>query len=109
MPKKNVSCQELHLLVSVLLRRRAGQSGGRKKSPREQTDSGGLFYNWSVQIEPSRCHHQLKGPPELVAGIAGVSFLLFDCLVCERAISVKVDFEGEVDAELIIPPDLMCA
>ena len=45
----------------------------------------------------------------VVNGIAGVSFLLFECLVCGRAISLKLDSEGEVDAEFIIPPNLMCA
>jgi hypothetical protein len=57
----------------------------------------------------SQCRHQLKGPPGVVNGIAGVSFLLFECLVCGRAISLKLDSEGEVDAEFIIPPNLMCA
>jgi hypothetical protein len=67
-----------------------------------------VIYNGNVQTDLIYCRHNLKRPPELVAGIAGVSFLLFECFVCGRAISLKLDSEGEVDAEFIIPPDLIC-
>jgi hypothetical protein len=55
------------------------------------------------------CKHQLKRPPDLVTDGAGDSLLLFECLVCGCGIALKLDSQGVVDAEVILPPTQKCA
>jgi hypothetical protein len=62
-----------------------------------------------MQSDLQPCRHQLKRPPDLVKDVDGVSFLLFECLVCGCGVSLRFDSEGEIDGEFIIPPALKCA
>ena len=49
------------------------------------------------------CQHQLSRPPELVTDVEGVSYLLFECLLCGSEIGLKLSPDGDVEDEFIIP------
>jgi len=61
-----------------------------------------------MQSDLQPCRHQLKRPPDLVKDVDGVPFLLFECLVCGCGVSLRLDSEGEIDGEFIVPPDRKC-
>ena len=63
----------------------------------------------SMDYDARSCVHQLSRPPELVTNSEGTSFLLFDCLLCGCAISLRLNAEGVVDGEFVVPPALKCA
>jgi hypothetical protein len=48
-------------------------------------------------------------PPEVVTDAVGTSFLLFECILCGCDITLRLDSEGEVDGEFVIPPERKCA
>jgi hypothetical protein len=50
------------------------------------------------------CRHQLTRPPDLV-DVDGVSYLLFECILCGCEISLRLDVEGEIDGEFIVTPE----
>ncbi len=58
-----------------------------------------------MEFDVQPCRHQLKRPPDLVKDADGVSFLLFECLRCGCRVSLRLDSEGEIDGEFIIPPE----
>jgi hypothetical protein len=55
------------------------------------------------------CHHQLSRPPELITDIEGTSYLLFECVLCGCGISLRLNAEGEIDGEIVIPAARKCA
>ena len=50
------------------------------------------------------CHHQLDRPPELIADVEGGSYLLFECVLCGCGIALRLNAEGEINGEFVIPP-----
>jgi hypothetical protein len=58
----------------------------------------------AMQSDPEPCHHQLERPPDLVTDVGGISYLLFECILCGCGISLRLDADGQIDAEFIIPP-----
>jgi len=62
-----------------------------------------------MQFDLKPCRHQLKRPPDLVKDGEGVSYLLFECILCGCGISLKLDSEGDIVGEFIIPPERKCA
>jgi hypothetical protein len=62
-----------------------------------------------MQFALQPCRHQLHRPPDLVTDVGGFSYLLFECLLCGFGISLRLDSEGEIDGEFIIPPAEKCA
>ena len=63
----------------------------------------------TMQSDLQRCRHQLKRPPDLVTDGEDISYLLFECILCGCGISLRLDAQGEIDGEFIIPPDRKCA
>jgi len=61
------------------------------------------------QADRQPCRHQLKRPPDLVTDAEGVSYLLFECLLCGCGIGLRLDSRGEIDGEFIIPSQRKCA
>ncbi len=55
------------------------------------------------------CHHQLKRPPDLVTDSEGVSYVLFECFLCGCGISIRLNTEGEIEGEFVIPAAGKCA
>jgi hypothetical protein len=55
------------------------------------------------------CRHQLKRPPDLVTDSEGISYLLFECVLCGCGIGLRLDSEGEIDGEFLVPPERKCA
>lgn len=45
------------------------------------------------------CQHQLARPPDLVTDSDGVSYLLFECVLCGCQVILRLDSEGEIDGE----------
>jgi len=62
-----------------------------------------------MQSDLQSCQHQLKRPPDLVTDDEGISFLLFECILCGCGISLRLDARGEIDGEFIIPSARKCA
>ncbi len=58
-----------------------------------------------MQFDLQPCRHQLTRPPDLVTGADGVSYLLFECMLCGCETSLRLDSEGEVDGEFIPQPE----
>ena len=54
-------------------------------------------------IAAKACQHQLSRLPELVTDAEGVSYLLFECLLCGCEIGLKLGPDGDVEDEFIIP------
>jgi len=52
---------------------------------------------------------RLKRPPDLVTDDAGVSYLLFKCLLCGCEIGLRLNSEGEIEGEFIVPSVRRCA
>jgi hypothetical protein len=50
------------------------------------------------------CRHQLDRPPALASGVEGVSCLVFECVLCVCEVSLRLNSEGEIDGEFIVPP-----
>jgi len=50
------------------------------------------------------CQHQLRHPPDRMADSEGVSYLVFDCILCGCEISLRLRSEDEADLEIVIPP-----
>lgn len=57
-----------------------------------------------MDADPKPCHHQLKRPPELVTDVEGTLYLVFECLLCGCGISIRLNAEGEIDGEFVMPP-----
>ena len=57
--------------------------------------------------KPSR--HQLSRPPDLITSDDGSSYLLFECVLCDCGISLKLNTDGEVDSEFVLPVAGHCA
>jgi hypothetical protein len=55
------------------------------------------------------CRHRLKRAPELVTDDEGISFLVFECVLCGCGISLRLNARGEIDGEFVIPPARKCA
>jgi len=55
-----------------------------------------------MKFDAQSCRHQLKRPPDLVSDSEGVSYLLFECLLCGCGISMRLNGEGETDGEFVI-------
>ena len=49
------------------------------------------------------CKHQLSRPPEVVTDVDGVRYLLFECLLCNCEIGLKLSKDGDLEDEFIIP------
>jgi hypothetical protein len=62
-----------------------------------------------MEVDEQPCRHQLERPPDLVTDVGGVSYLLFECVLCGCGISLRLDSEGEVDGEFNIPRARKCA
>jgi hypothetical protein len=45
------------------------------------------------------CQQQLARPPDLVTDRDGVSYLLFESVLCGRQVILRLDSEGEIDGE----------
>ena len=58
-----------------------------------------------MQPDCQPCRHQLKRPPDVVTDVEGVSYLLFECMLCGCEISLRLDSQGEFDGEFIVPPE----
>lgn len=50
------------------------------------------------------CRHQLDRPPEVTSDVDGVSYLVFECVLCGCEVSLRLNSEGEIDGEFIVPP-----
>jgi len=50
------------------------------------------------------CRHQLKRPPDSFTDVTGLSFLIFECILCGCQFGLTLDSKREVDREYIIPP-----
>jgi len=57
----------------------------------------------------SECTHTLRRPPDLVTDVAGVSYLLFDCLTCGCEVALRLDADDQVDGIAIITPQQRAA
>jgi len=57
-----------------------------------------------MQFDLQPCQHQLTRPPDLI-DVDGVSYLLFECILCGCEISLRLDSDGEIDGEFIVPPE----
>ena len=62
-----------------------------------------------MHFDPEPCPHQLRHPPDLVKDLDGVSYLIFECILCGCGVGLRLDSEGEIDGELIAPPARNCA
>ncbi len=69
----------------------------------------GTKHSLEMQFDLKTCRHQLKRPPDLVTDVDGVSYLMFECILCGCGISLRLDSEGEIDGEFILPPERRCA
>jgi len=58
-----------------------------------------------MQFDLQPCRQRLERPPELVTDTDGISYLLFECMLCGCEISLRLDSEGEVDGEFILQPE----
>ena len=56
-----------------------------------------------MQFDLQPCQHQLNRPPDLVTDAEGVSYLVFECILCGCQISLRLDSQGEIDGEFILP------
>jgi hypothetical protein len=56
------------------------------------------------RIDGQSCRHQLDRPPELASDVDGVSYLVFECVLCGCEVSLRLNSEGEIDGEFIVPP-----
>ena len=54
-------------------------------------------------MQPESCQHLLNGPPDLVT-VAGVSFLVSQCVKCGCGIAFRLDKEGEVEGITTLQP-----
>jgi len=57
-----------------------------------------------MQLGIKACQHQLSHPPDRVTDSEGLSYLVFECILCGCEISLRLNSEDEVDLETIIPP-----
>jgi hypothetical protein len=55
------------------------------------------------------CHHQLSRPPDLVTDVEGTVYLIFECLLCGCEISLRLNGEGQIEGQFIIPSARTCA
>jgi hypothetical protein len=55
------------------------------------------------------CHHQLRRPPDIVTDGEGNAYLLFECLLCGCEISMRLNAQGEMEGEFVIPAARKCA
>jgi hypothetical protein len=62
-----------------------------------------------MDVDSKPCHHQLQRPPDLVSNGEGVSYLLFECLLCGCGIGMRLNPEGEIEGEFVIPAARKCA
>ena len=62
-----------------------------------------------MTAETKSCNHQLKSPPELFTGDEGISYLLFECLLCGCGITLRLNSDGEVQGEFVLPFTRQCA
>jgi hypothetical protein len=58
-----------------------------------------------MQSDLQPYQHQLSRPPDLVTSAEGVTYLVFDCILCGCQISLRLDSEGEIDGEFVLPPE----
>ena len=58
-----------------------------------------------MQFDLQPCQHQLNCPPDLVTDAEGVSYLVFEYIVCGCQISLRLDSQGEIDGEFVLPPE----
>jgi len=56
-----------------------------------------------MQFDLQTCRHCLRRPPGLVTDTDGVSYLVFECVLCGCGISLRLDSEGNIDGEFIDP------
>jgi hypothetical protein len=56
-----------------------------------------------MQFDLQPCPHQLNRPPDLVTDAEGVSYLVFESILCGCQISLRLDSQGEIDCEFILP------
>jgi hypothetical protein len=56
-----------------------------------------------MDVDPKGCHHQLSRPPSVVTVVEGISYLVFGCLLCGCEITLRLNAEGQIDAEFIVP------
>lgn len=92
---EDARCQQPPSLGFEQRRKRVGQSGARHRRARDVIR---MSY-----IAAKACQHQLSPPPELVTDAEGVSYLLFECLLCGCEIGLKLGPDGDVEDEFIIP------
>jgi len=57
-----------------------------------------------MEFDVQPCRHQLKRPQTLSRNVTGLSFLIFECILCGYQFGLTLDSKGEVDREVIIPP-----
>ena len=62
-----------------------------------------------MQANSKPCRHQLKRPPDFVTDVEGISYLLFECVLCGWGISLRLNAKGEIDGEFLFPPARRCA
>ena len=65
--------------------------------------------NQKMNTDPMPCRHQLRRPPDLGTDSEGNSYLLFECLPCGCRISIRLNAEGEIEGEFVIPAARKCA
>ena len=62
-----------------------------------------------MQAAVESCRHQLKRPPDLVTDAGGVSYVLFECLLCGCEIGLRLNSQDEIEGEFIVPLARRCA
>jgi len=58
-----------------------------------------------MEFDLHRCPHRLSRPPDLVTDVEGLSYLLFECILCGCEISLRLNSKGEIDGEFVISPE----
>jgi hypothetical protein len=58
-----------------------------------------------MEYDVQPCRHQLKRPPDSCTDVTGLSYLIFECILCGCQFGLTLDSNGVADREFIIPPE----
>ena len=97
-------------LVSITAPKRTMSAAARRRiaaaqKARWSTMAAGTKDGVRMQFDLQTCRHQRKRPPDLVTDTEGVFYLVFECVLCGCRISLRLDSEGDIDGEFIVPPE----